>query len=350
MPQTDALRCAIIGYGAAFHQGRQHAQRITATDGMRVTAVCDIDPACVAAAQADFPGIAGFTDVDQFLSAGVADLAVLVLPHHLHAPIAAACLRGGLDVVLEKPMALTVDECTRLITLARERKRVLTVYHNRRWDGDFRTLREIIQAGTIGEVFQIEYFAGGYSHPGTSWRADKAVSGGAFYDWGAHVVDWVLGLLEGQPMASVTGFFHHRVWHDVTNEDHVQAVIRFQGGAVADIQQSFIAMADKARWRILGTKGAIVAQGDPRNNPQCQLRVAHGAYQADIVVPYAETVRDAFYPRLYAHLTAGAPLDVTPESARRVIAVLAGAEASSASGQAVAIPFEDTMTFPHCRT
>ncbi len=350
MVQTDAIRCAVIGYGTAFNQGRHHAQQIADTDGMRLTAVCDIDPACVAAGRQDFPGVAGFTDVDQLLSAAVADLAVVVLPHHLHAPVAEACLTAGLDVVLEKPMALTVDECTRLITLARERQRMLTVYHNRRWDGDFLTLRQIIQEGTVGQVFQIEYFTGGYSHPGTSWRANKEVSGGAFFDWGAHVVDWVLGLMEGRRMDAVTGFFHQLVWQEVSNEDQVQAVIRFADGAVADIQQSYIALADKARWRILGTEGALVAVGEPGKNPQCRLRVLHGGHPADIVVPYAETVRGTFYPRLYTHLTRGAPLDVTPESARRVIAVLEGAEQSSASGRAVTIPFEDTVVFPHCRT
>lgn len=352
------IRCAVVGYGAAFNQGRSHARQITETPGLRLTAVCDMDPARVAAAQAEFPDLAGFTDVQAMIAAGVADLAAVVVPHRFHAPVSLTCLRGGLHVVVEKPMALTIAECTAMIEAARAAGRMLTVYHNRRADGDFLTLHDlIVRQGLIGDVFQVEYYSGGYGQPGGAWRADKAISGGAFYDWGAHIVDWTLGLMQdgnaAARMESVTGFFHKRLWHDVTNEDQVQGIIRFAGGRSADVQQSNISLGPKPRWRILGTKGAILDQGDRarvrgQERGAFRVRVPLAGHVAEFQVPYRDRDNASFYAAVLAHLTAGAPVPVAPESARRVIAVLELAERSSASGQAEPVPHEDSLPGPHC--
>lgn len=346
------IRCAVVGYGAAFNQGRSHARQISETPGVKLVAVCDLDPARAAAAEADFPGIAGYTDLGRMIADGVADLAAVVVPHRYHASTALTCLRGGLHVVVEKPMAMTVGECTEMIDAAKAAGRMLTVYHNRRADGDFVTLRDLIRRGVIGEVFHVEYYSGGYGRPGGGWRADKTMSGGAFYDWGAHIVDWVLGLVDTR-MESVTGFFHKRVWHDVTNEDQVQGIIRFAGGKVADVQQSSISLGPKPRWRILGTEGAIVDRGDrvrvgSGERGACQVRVRVHGYPAEFQVPYGDRNPASFYAAVVRHLTAGGPVPVAPESARRVIAVLELAERSSASGQAVPVPYEDAFPGPHC--
>lgn len=347
------IRCAVVGYGAAFNQGRSHARQITETPGLRLTAVCDLDPARVAAAQAEFPGIAGFARPEELIASGVADLAAVVVPHRYHAPVTVECLRGGLHVVVEKPMALTLAECTNMIEAAKAAGRMLTVYHNRRSDGDFLTLHDlIVRQGLIGEVFHVEYYSGGYGRPGGAWRADKAVSGGAFYDWGAHIVDWTLGILGEARMESVTGFFHKRKWHDVTNEDQVQGIVRFGGGRMADVQQSSLSLGPKPRWRILGTEGAILDRGDRARVRQQErgavlVRVPVRRYVGEFQVPYGDGAPMDFYARVQAHLTAGAPVPVLPESARRVIAVLQLAEQSSASGQAEAVPYEAEFAGPH---
>ena len=343
------LRCAVIGYGAAFNQGRSHARQILETPGLQLTAICDLDPARVEAAKAEFPGISGYTDVAALLADRSADLAAVVVPHRWHAGTAIACLRGGLHVVVEKPMAITIAECTEMIAAAHAAGRALAIYHNRRWDGDFLTLRDLIRKGTIGEVFHIEHYMGGYGRPGASWRSDKAISGGAFYDWGAHFVDWTLGLMDA-PMVSVTGFVHKRVWHEVTNEDQVQAVVRFRAGQTADLQTSAISLGPKPRWRILGTEGAIVDRGDRvgrEGRAACLVRVPVHGHAAEFQVPYQDGGRGAFYPQLLAHITRGEPIPVTAESARRVIAVLQLAETSARSGQAEPVPYEAEFVGPH---
>lgn len=335
MGEGRTIRCAVIGYGPAFNMGRAHGNWIQQTEGLELVAVCDVDPQRTAAALQDFPHIRTYNDVGQLLRKQEFDLAVIVLPHNLHAPVALQCLRAGKHVVVEKPMCITVREADRMIEAAQRQGVMLSVFHNRRWDGDFMALREAAQRGLVGQIFHVEMFGGGFRHPGKWWRADKAISGGAFYDWGAHFLDWLLHLIP-ERVVGVTGFFHKLVWHDATNEDNVEAVLRFESGAMAHVQLSSIAHAGKPRWFILGTKGAIVDRGG-------------GAFayftQVDGIgvegrIPYKESQWIAYYQNIAGHLLRGEELAVKPEEARRVIAIMETAERSSQVGKTLPVPHE----------
>lgn len=328
------IKCAVVGYGAAFNMGKAHLNWMADTGAFQPAAVCDVDPARLKAAQQEFPGVATFTSLDSMLSKADVDLVTIITPHNSHARLAIKCLKAGKHVVVEKPMCITVREATAMIQAARKAGVMLSVFHNRRWDGDHMAIMEVIQSGLIGEVFHLEAYGGGYGHPGKWWRADKRISGGAFYDWGAHFVDWVLRIIP-ERMTAVTGFFHKRVWLDATNEDQVEAVIRFESGAVADVQLSHIAMAGKPRFRILGTKGAIVDQNDGFLHVHTQVK----GYSAHTDVRYKEGKWQEYYNNIAAHLLRGEPLAVTPESARRVIAVIETAEKSSKAGRSLPVPY-----------
>jgi predicted dehydrogenase len=307
-----------------------------ATGELVPAAVCDLDPARTAAAGEDFPGIATYTSVETMLREAGLDLVTVITPHNTHAPLALQVLEAGCNVITEKPFCITVDEATRIIDRARAHGLMASVYHNRRLDGDFLAIRDCIRAGAIGDVFHIETAMGGYGHPGRWWRSVKEVSGGAFYDWGAHLIDWSLGFLEGKQKASVTGFFHKRVWQDVTNEDHTQAHVRFEDGSYLEVQVSSIARAPKPRFRILGTTGAIT---DTWSGSFTLHTESHG-YPVEGQVRYSPGRHDEYYRNIADHLLRGAPLLVTPESARRVIAVIELAEKSAASGRAEPVPYE----------
>ena len=221
-----------------------------------------------------------------------------------------------------------------MIEAAKKSRKMLSVYHNRRWDGDFLAIMEVIKKGLIGEVYRVEACSAGYGRPRPWWRSDKKISGGALYDWGAHFLDWILHVLP-EKMVNVTGFAQKRVWHHVTNEDEVEAIIRFESGAVASLQLSSIARVGKPKWRILGTKGAIVAAGEA-----LQVHTEVKGFPATANVPHKESPWGAYYKDIADHLVRGKPLAVTAESARRVIAVMDCAERSWKSGKAVPVPYE----------
>lgn len=334
------IRCGVIGYGGAFNMGRAHAEYITQTEGLELTAICDLDPQRTEAAAQDFDGIQTYNAIDDLLADPNVDLAVIVLPHNLHAKIAIQCAQAGKHVVVEKPMCVTTDEATAMIDAAKAAGKMLSVFHNRRQDGDYKTLREIIvDKKLIGDVFKIEVFAGNWSEQNPKWwRSSKEISGGYFYDWGAHFLDWLLGLLPGQKIESVGGVFQKLVWHDVTNEDHVEANLVFDSGAAANVQMSSIAHASKPRWWILGTKGAVVDKGG-------YFEVT-GDFQSEgekaiLKIPYNNKSEwQTYYRNISEHLLKGAELMVKPEQARRVIAVLEGAEKSSKDGQSLPLATE----------
>lgn len=327
------IKCGLLGFGPSFNMGSGHASWINCTPGMEIVAVCDTNAARVEAAKTEFPNLAGyFTDLDEMLKMKDLDLVVNILPHNVHYSTTIKCLEAGKHVVLEKPFCVTVEEANSMIDTAKAKGVMLSLFHNRRWDGDYLSIRDIIDRGLIGDIFHIEAGGGGYGHPGFWWRSDKEISGGTMYDWGAHFLDWILNMVPSK-VTQVMGDFQKRVWNSVTNEDHGQAYIRFENGVTADYMTSSIAAISRPKWTILGTKGAIQSDWD---------EMIH-------LVSYASGIRldsktksslpgygcTQYYRNVADHLLMGEELAVKPEQARRVIGVIDAAQRSSEQGVSV---------------
>lgn len=331
--EREPLKAAVVGYGPSFHMGRQHIQWMRNGAGFETVAACDIDPERCRAAEEENPGIATFTNLGSMLKKTDAELVVVITPHASHARLARQVLESGRHAITEKPFCITVQEADEMIDAARGNKRMLSVFHNRRWDGDYMAIRKLMADGVIGDVFHVEACFGGYEHPRYWWRSHKPVAGGAFYDWGAHFVDWLLNLFPAK-ITEISGYFQpKRVWHEVTNEDHCEVVLRFDNGARAGLEISSIAAVGKPRWRILGTQGAI-------EDLDGKFRVVHfdKGVRFESEVQYFNTDWEAYYRNVADHLLLDEPLVVTPESARRVIGVIETAEKSSRAGKAMQPP------------
>ena len=344
------INCCVIGYGPKHNFGWAHSAWIDATPELRLVGVCDLDPARTAVAKEQFPHIRTYNAVEDVWADDEIDLVSLVTPHFTHCPLAVAAFEAGKHVVVEKAMCLNVAEATAMIEAGERAGRMLAVHHNRRHDGNFRRIKELVHGGAIGEVFHIELSAGGYGEPQNGWYAEKDKSGGAFFFWGPHAVDWVLGLAP-QRIAGVTGFFHKLVWHNISNEDQTRALIRFEGGCVADVTWSHIAAVGKPLWRILGTKGAILDTGAGGNVGY--EKMIHGPSGGSLTlvtigpegrreeqVPYLESDWEQYWQGIADHLLRGAPVPVTGEFGRRVIGVFEAAERSSQSGRTEEVPYE----------
>lgn len=333
---TQPVRGAVIGYGGAFNMGKAHLSYMKDA-GMAPSAVCDIDPARTEVAQTDFPGIKVYNKVDDLLADKFVDLVTVITPHESHCRLAVQALSSGKHVVVEKPMAINAAQCTRMIEAARKAGKTLSVFHNRRHDGDFLAIKEAVDKGMIGNVFEIQAAGGGYREPGPSWRSIKEISGGLMFDWGAHYIDWILNIMHGHEVTQVMGFLQKLVWTGCTNEDHGQIIIRFDNGASAQLTQSSINSIPTARWRIVGSLGGIVDDGSVKDGMKIVRQIDGMALSGEIKNKKSDW--NTYYKDLNAHLTAGAPLSVTPESARRVISVIEAAEKSSRAGASVAPEF-----------
>ncbi len=331
--EKKVIRCGVLGYGGAFNMGKHHAEWMTQTPGLEIAAACDVDPGRAEQAKGDFPQIKVFTSLATMLAKGGIDLVVIITPHNTHARLAIQCAKAGKHVIVEKPMCLSSKEAAAMVETAKAKKVMLSVFHNRRWDADYVALRQVVASGAIGEVFQVETGGGGYGHPGKWWRADKKISGGTLWDWGAHFMDWILGLKD-EKVVDVTAYFQKRKWHDITNEDHAKVMIRFQSGATAELQMSTINRGPRPKWRILGTEGAIILPGSAPNTLRLYTALDGLASEADVKYKPAENW-PAYYNNIAAHLLKGEALAVTAESARRAISVLDAAEQSARTGKAV---------------
>lgn len=349
--RDQKLGCAIIGYGPVFNWGWMHARWIKAVEELELTAICDKNPVRAAKAKNAFPEVDTYTDMREMLCRDDIDMVSVVTPHNTHASIVIECLKEGKHTVVEKPMCIRVAEATEMIETARCANRTLAVFHNRRHDGNVRAIKEIIDQGLIGDVFHIELTvcsygpSYNYGRPGDPWRADKKISGGALYDWGARAVDWVLSMIPSR-MVQVTGLFHKLVWHEVSNEDQTRAIIRFENCAVADTMQSRIACAGKPLWHILGTKGAIVdtGRGAIKGYGEELIGPPGGSFrmhtsEGEREVRYKESDSITFYMDMATHLKRGTPVPVSGEDGRRVIAVLETAEKSAKSGHSENVPY-----------
>ncbi|HOZ49361.1 MAG TPA: ThuA domain-containing protein [Candidatus Hydrogenedentes bacterium] len=331
------LKAGCIGYGPSFNIARLHLESMQKA-GLDVVAACDLRADRREAAQAEWPGIETFASATTMLKKSSVELVAVCTEHNVHARLVEQCLNAGRHTVTEKPMCVSAKEGAAMIAAARKNKRMLSVFHNRRWDGDYMAIKDIVARGLLGDVFQIELFMGHYGHPSYWWRSDKRISGGAFLDWGAHCTDWVLGLVPAK-IAEVSGHFVHKaVWHDVTNEDHCLASVRFANGCHATIEWSYLAAAPKTRWRILGTKGGLTDLGSDVG--KFKVVTFKDGSRVDCEIPYKESDWHAYYRNVTDHLMLGEPLVVTPESSRRVIAVLEAAEQSSLQGKAI-VPAKD---------
>jgi predicted dehydrogenase len=324
------MKTGCIGYGPSFNIARLHLESMQKA-GLEVVAACDLLATRREAAKAEWPGIETYASAAAMLKKSPVELVAVCTEHNVHAQLVIQALNAGRHVVTEKPMCVSVEQASAMIAAGKKNGRMFSVFHNRRWDGDYMAIKDIIARGLLGDVFQIELYMGGYGHPGYWWRSEKKISGGAFFDWGAHCTDWVLGIVPSK-IAEISGHFVHKaVWHDVTNEDHCMTGIRFANGCNATIEWSYLSAIGKNRWRILGTKGALL---DIDNNTFQVVTYKDGA-KMDCKMPYFPSDWHAYYRNVADHLLFGEPLAVTPESSRRVIGVIETAEKSSRAGKAL---------------
>jgi predicted dehydrogenase len=280
-------------------------------------------------------------------------MVTIVTPNFTHCAIAEEAFANGRHVLVENAMCLNVAEAGRMVEASKRAGKMLCVHHNRRHDGNYRLIREIVDSGQIGEIFHIELTPGQFLHPFAGktdlWWANRKLSGGGFFYYGAQAIDWILDLVPAK-ILNVTGFCQKRVWKDMSFDDEVMAIIRFDNGVYANFCESHIRAAPQPFWRILGTKGAIVDSGkDATKGYEKQTRYPSSGHLSLYTVvdggikeqhlPYKDSDWDEFYQDIVRHLHNGGPVPISGEVGRRVMSVLETAKKSCESGQAEVPPF-----------
>ncbi|MFI1156456.1 Gfo/Idh/MocA family oxidoreductase [Streptomyces sioyaensis] len=259
-----ALRVGLLGYGLAGSVF--HAPLIAATEGLRLDLVSTASPERQAQARAEHPQVRTVDTAEAVLDrAGELDLIVLATPNKTHVPLATAALEAGLPVVVDKPLAATAAEAEKLAALAEDRGLLLSVFQNRRWDNDFRTVRKLIEEGALGDVQRFESrFERWRPQPKGGWResGDPAEIGGLLYDLGSHLADQALTLFG--PVVSVYAESDVRRPGAEADDDTFIALTH-AGGVRSHLWVSATAALLGPRFRVLGSRAGYTKHGlDPQ--------------------------------------------------------------------------------------
>ncbi len=340
------IRVGVIGFGLA---GRIfHSAVIAETPGLELA--CIVQRRGEEAAKAH-PGVQICRSIEEMLRDDSIRLVVVATPSYTHFDVAAQCLQAGRNVLIDKPFTLTSDEARKLIDLARQSGVLVTAYQNRRWDGDFVTVKQVIASGVLGRVVSYEsHFDRFRAAPRTDvWRESGGPGGGILFDLGPHLIDQAT-VLFGNPES---------VWADVridhdggAVDDAFDVLLKFDK-VTALLRSTLTAVTPGPRFVVHGTKGSFVKWGlDPQEDalkagakfrdagfgeePELQWGKLHVAGEPVQKVKTAAGDYRGLYANVRDAVLGNAKLEVTPEQAWRTTRLIELARESSGEGRRLA--------------
>lgn len=336
-----------------------HSPLIEATPGLTLAAIVTRDPERQEQARRAHPGATLFQTTAQLWDhAPQLDLIVVAAPNKTHVPLGLAALEAGLHVVVDKPLAPTAAEGRQLIEEARRRSRMLTVFHNRRWDGDFLTIRRLLREDELGAPLRFESrFERWRPVPKPGWREQGAPeeAGGLLYDLGSHLIDQALVLFG--PASHVYAELDRRR-PSVEVDDDAFVALTHASGVRSHLFMSVVAAQPGPRFRLLGSRAAYVKYGLDvqeaalRSNPRLDP-TGFGEEPGDAwghlgfgdetrPVPTEVGGYQRFYEGVVATLHGDAPPPVDPADAVAGLEVIEAARLSAARRSVISMEEKST--------
>ena len=335
MAKYKPVKVGIIGIGRAGW-GMHRTEMAPKPTKFQIVAGADLVEERALKLESD-TGATPYTDYKDLLKDDNVELAVVATRSDSHAQIVVDALKAGKHVIAEKPFGLNVREVDRIIRAADKAKGKLLVRQNRRYDDDYLHIREVMKSKVLGDIFMVKLYRQGYQRR-ADWQTLEQFGGGHINNWGPHIVDHGLLLLESE----VKEF-----WADVKliaargdAEDHFKLILKGKNDRVVDIEVSMGMAKSAPAWQIFGTRGALTCDGtktelryldpkqklkpvkaDPGNPPM------EGAFGNKETLKWVEKKVDAkpkkkhpdFYDAVFDTLKKGKKFGVTPQEARQVV-------------------------------
>jgi myo-inositol 2-dehydrogenase/D-chiro-inositol 1-dehydrogenase len=334
------VRVALIGYGA---WGRHHARAIASIPGAELRAICTRSDASAADARRDYPGAHVYPNLRTLLDQEDLDLCDVVLPSDLHYEAARAVLEADRHLLLEKPMTLSVARCRELVGLAQARGRVLAVGHELRLSSLWGKVKELIDAGAIGDPLYalIELWRHPYRPGSGGWRYDIERVGSWILEEPIHFFDlarWYFGSA-GDPVSIYARASAKRTDHQELH-DNFSAIVNFPGGRYAIISQTLAGWEHHQTAKLTGTEGAMWASWsgatDRTREPACSLKLQTGGALADVPIERPSGEVYELVDEIAAVVAAvrdGTPVPCTGQDGQWAVAMCLNSAASLESGQ-----------------
>lgn len=261
------LKYAVIGYGFI---GRRHVNTLKNFPDVDCVAVCDINPQRCEEVKALYPEIQVYEASKEMFEKADFDGVIIAANNNQHKKLAIQAAKAGRHILVEKPAALTVDEFDEMIREAQQAGVTLTVHQQRRFDKDFCSVKECYDHGLVGRTYMIKSSLYGYNGNMHDWHVYKSEGGGMLYDWGVHLIDQILYMIDSRIVS---------VYADVRNvinkevDDYFNIILRFENMVTVQIELGTYVLSDKKdwferHWYVGGDKGSMYAD---KFNPEGKI-------------------------------------------------------------------------------
>lgn len=244
----------IIGFG---NQGEWHYENIRdRIPDIAVIGAYDIRPERGKVIEKN--GIKNFSSAEEALACKEADIVLIATPNNFHKDYSIAAMKAGKNVVCEKPVCMNTAELDEVLRVAEETGKVFTVHQNRRWDADYRVVKNIIDSNLVGKPYYIDSRLFGCKGLPGDWRSAKVSGGGMMYDWSVHLIDQMIDLVHSRPVD---------VFVDAVNvmfkevDDCNKIIVRFANGVRYQIVVDSWCYIGENRWHISGDDGTAFGIG-----------------------------------------------------------------------------------------
>ena len=330
------VQVGLIGFGLG---GRVfHAPIVSAVPGLRLAAILERSGN---SAQAKYPHARIVRSVTELLAIDSIELVIITTPNATHLDLARQCLEAGRHVVVDKPFAPTTTEAAEMVRIAQQRGRLITVYQNRRWDGDFLTVRRVIQEGALGRLILFESHMERYRPVlnAEAWREVPAPGSGLWFDLGPHMLDQAF-VLFGPPESMAAELRSERDGAAV--DDAFDVVLHYPNKLRVVLRSNLLTCVPGPRFRLNGTRGSFVKHGtdpqedalkskestdqpnwgqEPKENDGT-LSIADGNRITASRIPTETGDYRRYYQNVRDAVVSGAALDVSPEHALNIMHAL----------------------------
>ena len=329
---------ALIGFGG---MGGWHYSNIKARlPELKTKGAYDIRPEALKSAEEK--GLYPYSSLDELLADKEVDLVTIATPNNFHKDLAIACLNAGKNVICEKPVTLNSAELEEIIAASEMNGKLFSIHQNRRWDRDYCIIKEIVASGVIGKPYFIESRVQGSRGSMHGWRNHKVNGGGMLLDWGVHLIDQMMNLIDS-PVVSVNAHLLKLFGSDV--DDNIKLMLRFENGVSALLEMSTNCFINQPRWHMSCTDGTAIIEDWSCKGKMVKLNTdAEMAWDDEIVYTEAGPTRTMaprpktsltelplpgvtsdwsdYYKNILAVLDGEAELIVKPAQALRVMKVI----------------------------
>lgn len=246
------IKLGIIGFG---FMGHEHANMMETIDEIELKAVCDIDESQLKDAK---EGVETYLDADTMLKEANIDTVIISVPNTLHLEMVKKCAKAKKNIICEKPAAMTLAEFDEMVKITEKENVHLTIHQQRRWDVDYRTMKEVYDQKLLGDVYLIKSQLYGFNGNMHDWHIYPELGGGMLYDWGVHLIDQIIQMVDSK-LISIYASLKNVINKDV--DDYFKIIFEFENNITAEIELGTYYLTPKRAWFIGGTKGSAVIDG-----------------------------------------------------------------------------------------